>query len=100
MGPPGGREVRPPASAGAPFDVAVQNPGIVLDPQEERHMFGSKVAVDSELLKRCKAHASEAGYSSVEEFVQHALERALKEATGGEDDERVLDRLKGLGYIE
>jgi hypothetical protein len=64
-------------------------------------MFGSKVAVDSELLKRCKAYASEAGYSSVEEFVQHALERALKEATGaGEDDERVLDRLKGLGYIE
>jgi hypothetical protein len=65
-------------------------------------MFGSKVSVDSELLKRCKAHASEAGYSSVEEFVQHALERALKEATGvgGEDDERVLDRLKGLGYIE
>jgi hypothetical protein len=64
-------------------------------------MFGSKVAVDSELLKRCKAHASEAGYSSVEEFVQHALERALKAATAGaEDDERVLDRLKGLGYIE
>jgi hypothetical protein len=76
------------------------HPGIVRDPQEERNMFGSKVAVDSELLKRCKAHASEAGYSSVEEFVQHALERALKEATGGEDDERVLDRLKGLGYIE
>jgi hypothetical protein len=64
-------------------------------------MFGSKVAIDAELLKRCKAHASAAGYSSVEEFVQHALERALKEATvGGDDDERVLDRLKGLGYIE
>jgi hypothetical protein len=64
-------------------------------------MFGSKITVDGELLKRCKAHAQAAGYSSVEEFVQHVLQRALKDAAPGEeDDERVLDRLKGLGYIE
>lgn len=66
-------------------------------------MFGgSKVAVDSDLLKRCKAHAQAAGYSSVEEFVQHALESALRKAgpAAGEEDDKVLDRLKGLGYIE
>jgi hypothetical protein len=64
-------------------------------------MFGSKIAIDGDLLRRCKAHAKTAGYSSVEEFVQHVLERALKDAAlDVEDDERVLERLKGLGYIE
>jgi metal-responsive CopG/Arc/MetJ family transcriptional regulator len=64
-------------------------------------MFGSKIALDSDLLKRCKEHAKNAGYSSVEEFIQHALESALrKTAAAPEDDPRVLERLKGLGYIE
>lgn len=65
-------------------------------------MFGSKIALDGDLLRRCKAHAKAAGYSSVEEFIQHALESALKKAAPvpAEDDERVLERLKGLGYIE
>ena len=48
-------------------------------------MFGSKIAVDSELLKRCKAHAGTAGYSSVEEFVQHALETALRKSSAVPD---------------
>jgi metal-responsive CopG/Arc/MetJ family transcriptional regulator len=62
---------------------------------------GSKISLDSDLLKRCRDHAKMAGYSSVEEFIQHALETALrKTATGAEDDPRVLERLKGLGYIE
>jgi len=64
-------------------------------------MFGSKIAVDSDLLKRCKEHAKTAGYSSVEEFVQHTLETALRKSSAvPEDDPRVLERLKGLGYIE
>jgi hypothetical protein len=63
-------------------------------------MLGAKVVVDGDLLGRCKAHARKAGYSSVEEFVAHALETALREASSEEDDPRVLDRLKGLGYIE
>ncbi len=62
---------------------------------------GSKVAIDAELLRRCRAHAKSAGYSSVEEFIQHALESALRKAgPGPQDEERVLERLKGLGYIE
>jgi len=64
-------------------------------------MFGSKVALDGDLLRRCKTHAKAAGYSSVEEFIQHALESALrKDGAAPEEDERVLERLKGLGYIE
>jgi hypothetical protein len=62
-------------------------------------MFGSKIKLDEDLLKRCKLHAKAAGYSSVEEFIHHAVESALKKAspTG---EEKVLQRLKGLGYIE
>lgn len=64
-------------------------------------MFGSKVSIDADLLRRCKAHAKAAGYSSVEEFVQHVLEASLRKAGAApEEDERVLERLKGLGYIE
>jgi hypothetical protein len=63
-------------------------------------MFGSKIALDSDLLRRCKEHARNSGYSSVEEFVQHALETALRKSAPVEDDPRVLERLKGLGYVE
>jgi len=65
-------------------------------------MFGSRIKLDEDLLKRCKEHTKAAGYSSVEEFVHHVLEEALKKArpTTSEDEEKVLARLKGLGYIE
>ncbi|MBI4488593.1 MAG: hypothetical protein HY694_05870 [Deltaproteobacteria bacterium] len=65
-------------------------------------MFGSKIKLDEDLLKRCKQHAEAAGYSSVEEFIQHTLESALKKVSPASSDghEKVLERLKGLGYIE
>lgn len=65
-------------------------------------MFGSRIKLDEDLLKRCKEHAEAAGYSSVEEFIHHTLESALKKVapTPSEGDEKVLERLKGLGYIE
>jgi metal-responsive CopG/Arc/MetJ family transcriptional regulator len=62
---------------------------------------GSKISLDGDLLRRCREHAKTAGYSSVEEFIQHALETTLrKSAAAPEDDPKVLERLKGLGYIE
>ncbi len=65
-------------------------------------MFGSKVKLDKDLLKQCDLHAKAAGFSSVEEFIHHALDSALKKAnlTSSNDEKKVLDRLKGLGYIE
>ena len=65
-------------------------------------MFGSKIKLDEDLFRRCRLHAQAAGYSSVEEFIHHALESALKKAspTPHDEEKKVLDRLKGLGYIE
>jgi len=59
-----------------------------------------KVNVDKGLLERAKKCADEAGYSSAEEFVAHALERAIKEIEEPEDSEALEKRLQGLGYIE
>ena len=68
-------------------------------------MFGSRIKLAEELLDRCRKQADQLGYSSVEEFITHVLERELRsmERTGDEtagDDEEIAKRLKGLGYIE
>ena len=68
-------------------------------------MFGNRIKLEGELLGRCRKQAEQLGYSSVEEFVTHVLERELRsmERTGGEssaDEEEIANRLKGLGYIE
>jgi hypothetical protein len=64
-------------------------------------MFGPKVKIDRDLYGKLKRYASITGYSSVDEFVTHVLERDLKkleEAAAG-DEEAIKKRLKGLGYI-
>jgi len=65
-------------------------------------MFGSKVKIEPHLLERCRVQAEKEGYSSVEEYVGHVLEKALRaaEEKSAGDDRKVEERLKGLGYIE
>ncbi|HVP57204.1 MAG TPA: hypothetical protein VMU02_03815 [bacterium] len=63
-------------------------------------MFGGdKIKIDKNLLERAKKFASVAGYSSVDEFVAHLVEKELAKLEGAGDDEEVKKRLKGLGYI-
>jgi metal-responsive CopG/Arc/MetJ family transcriptional regulator len=64
-------------------------------------MFGgSSVKVDKDLLVKVKKYSAMAGYSSVEEFVRHALEKEIaKLEEGGADEDEIKKRLKGLGYI-
>jgi len=68
-------------------------------------VFGANVKLDKSLLERAKKYAKVAGYQSVDEFIAHALENELAKldeakGTGQETDQAVLDRLRGLGYIE
>ena len=58
-----------------------------------------KVNIDKELYDQVKKVAVDAGYSSVDEFVCHVLERTISSASGEEDDEDLMKRLQGLGYI-
>jgi metal-responsive CopG/Arc/MetJ family transcriptional regulator len=62
-------------------------------------MFGSKIKLDKELLKKVKYFSELAGYSSVEEFVTHALEREIERLEEGDSEEEIKNKLKGLGYI-
>jgi metal-responsive CopG/Arc/MetJ family transcriptional regulator len=60
---------------------------------------GDKIKIDKNLLGRAKKFASVAGYSSVDEFIAHLIEKELAKLEGAQDDEEVKKRLKGLGYI-
>ena len=63
-------------------------------------MFSNKIKLDKELFEKAKKYAETAGYSSVEEFVVHVLEKEIaKIEEGGESLEEVEKRLRGLGYI-
>ena len=62
-------------------------------------MFGSGVKLDKVLVARAKRYADLAGYSSVEEFITHVLERELAKLDGSDSEEEIKKKLKGLGYI-
>lgn len=62
-------------------------------------MFGKKVKLEGDLYDKVKRYAGIAGYSSVEEFVAHALEKEIARFEGADSEEEIRKRLKGLGYI-
>jgi len=63
-------------------------------------LFADPADLHRPLYDKAKKYAETAGYSSVDEFVTHMLE---KEITNIEEDGESLDavqeRLRGLGYI-
>lgn len=63
-------------------------------------MFGSKrIKLDKELMAKLERYAALAGYSSVQEFVTHALEKELAKLEGADSEDEIKKRLRGLGYI-
>lgn len=62
----------------------------------------AKIKLDSSLYDRAKRVAQIGGYSGVDEFVVHVIEKELDQLEAGSDqpDQEVQDRLRGLGYIE
>ena len=62
-------------------------------------MFGSKVKIDKALLEKATRYAEIAGYSTVEELINHALEKEISQLEGADSEEEIKKRLKGLGYI-
>ena len=63
-------------------------------------MFSSKIKIDKALYERLARAAERAGYSSVEEFIIHVLEREAARIEEAGTDEEVERQLRGLGYIE
>jgi len=60
---------------------------------------GPKIKLDKDLFERTKKAAELAGYSSVDEFVIHILEKELAGIDDGASDEEIKKKLEGLGYI-
>jgi hypothetical protein len=59
-------------------------------------MSRQKVEFDEALWKRMQQHAAEAGYSSTEEFVLHAIEKELAGSAPDSDPKKI----KGIGYLD
>ena len=62
-------------------------------------MFGSGIKLDKALLAKAKRYSDLAGYSSVDEFVTHVIEKELAKVEGSDSEEDIKKKLKGLGYI-
>ena len=63
-------------------------------------MFGPKVKLDRELYERLQRCAEAVGYSSVDEFIRHTLEKAVAILEERDSEEDVKKRLQGLGYLD
>jgi len=60
---------------------------------------GAKVKIEKELLRKAEKYAKVAGYSSVDEFVNHILEKELASFGEGDSEDEIKKKLQGLGYI-
>lgn len=60
----------------------------------------AKIKIDSSLHDRVKKAAEKMGYSNLEEFITHMIEKELSNIEAADDDATVTDRLRGLGYID
>ncbi len=58
------------------------------------------VKLNSSLCERARAIVERAGYSSLEEFIEHAMERDLARLESSESKEDLVHKLKGLGYLK
>ena len=60
----------------------------------------AKVKIDDHLFERVKKVSETAGYASPDEFIVHMIEKELAALETASSDEEVMDRLRGLGYLE
>ncbi len=65
-----------------------------------KRMFEPKIKIERNLYETLKKAAQVAGYSSVDEFIIHILEKTAAEVEQAQTEEEVRKRLQGLGYIE
>ena len=62
-------------------------------------MDDNRITLDKALLVKVKRYAELSGYSSVEEFITHVLEKEIAHLEAAATEEKIKKRLKGLGYL-
>jgi len=60
-----------------------------------------KLKIDDDVKNRLDKVADAGGYSSVEEFILHLVERELQKLNpgAGESEDSIKKKLEGLGYL-
>jgi Arc/MetJ-type ribon-helix-helix transcriptional regulator len=58
------------------------------------------VKLNKSLCDRARLLVEKAGYSSLEEFIEHAMEKDLVRLEEADSKEDLIKKLKGLGYLE
>ncbi len=58
------------------------------------------VKLSKPLCERARAIVEKAGYSSLEEFIEHAMERDLSRLEEADSKEELIRKLEGLGYLK
>jgi len=58
------------------------------------------VKLNASLCERARQIVERAGYSSLEEFIEHAMDRDLARLETSESKEELMRKLKGLGYLK
>jgi hypothetical protein len=63
-------------------------------------MATEKVKLPKDLMDKARRFAALSGYSSVEEFIIHCLEKEIRSVEESSTEEEIKKKLKGLGYID
>lgn len=58
------------------------------------------VKLNKSLCQRARALVEKAGYSSLEEFIEHAVEKDLRKLEDSVSKDELVEKLKGLGYLK
>ena len=62
-------------------------------------MADINLAVSKDLMDKLSEYSEAAGYRSGEEFAVAILQREIEKLGGSDDNLKIEDRLRGLGYI-
>ncbi len=60
----------------------------------------SSVKLNKALCERARVIVEKAGYSSLEEFIEHAMEKDLARLEQAGSKEELIQKLQGLGYLK
>jgi len=63
-------------------------------------MAGTSIKLKKELWAKVKRVSQAGGYSSLEEFVEHVLDKEIAKLDDAQSDEEIVLKLKGLGYLD
>jgi Arc/MetJ-type ribon-helix-helix transcriptional regulator len=60
----------------------------------------TSVKLNKALCDRARRLVDKAGYSSLEEFIEHAVERDLARLEETQSKDELIKKLEGLGYLK